>query len=99
MSKYKILFFRWTEVFSSILKTKGHSIIYPDNWDGNDATVLVDGKTELWEFVNNMAESKHELFKDYSFLITRLFDARVNSFIKNILMKTYYFAFPLPETK
>ena len=58
----------------------------PENWDGNDATVLVDGKTELWEFVNSMAESKHELFKDYTFLITRLFDARVKSFVKNILM-------------
>ena len=28
----------------------------------------------------------HDLFKDYMFLITRLFDARVKSFITNILM-------------
>ena len=33
-----------------------------------------------------MAESKHELFKDYTVLITRMFDARVKSFITNILM-------------
>ena len=33
-----------------------------------------------------MSESKHELFKDYNFLITRHFDARVKSFITNILM-------------
>ena len=30
--------------------------------------------------------AKHALFKDYTFLISRLFDARVKSFIKNVLM-------------
>ena len=81
-------FFRWTEVFISILKRKGYHIDYPVDWDGNDATVLVNGQTELWEFVNSMPESNHELLKDYTFLITRLFDARVKSFIKNVLMGT-----------
>ena len=80
------LFSRWIEVFISLLKREGHTIEYPQNWDGNEATVLVDGQTELWEFVNNMAKSKHALFLDYSFLITQLFDARVKSFIKHVLM-------------
>ena len=69
------------------MRLKGYKIEKPEDWDGNEATVLVEG-IELWEFVNNMSESKHELFKDYSFLITRLFDARVKSFIKNVLMGT-----------
>ena len=77
---------RWTEVFISILKRLGHTIVYPEKWDGNDAEVLVDGQTELWEFVNNMSQSKSEILRGFSFLITRLFDARVKSFIKNILM-------------
>ena len=77
---------RWTEVFISILKRLGHTIEYPEKWDGNDAEVLVDGQTGLWEFVNNMSESKNAILRGYSFLITRLFDARVKSFIKNILM-------------
>ena len=78
--------YRWPEVFISILRQKGYKIEYPEDWDGNPSMVLVEG-VELWEYVNNhMSESKHELFKDYSFLITRLFDARVKSFIKNILM-------------
>ena len=64
----------------------GHTTEYPEKWDGNDAEVLVDGQTELWEFVNNMSESKSELLRGFSFLITRLFDARVKSFVKNILM-------------
>ena len=43
-------------------------------------------EVELWEYVNErMAQPKHELFKDYTFLITRMFDARVGSFVKNIL--------------
>ena len=33
-----------------------------------------------------MSDSKHELFRDYTLLITRHFDARVKSFLKNILM-------------
>ena len=77
---------RWSEVFVSLLKRKGFEVEIPDQWDGNDATLLVEGK-ELWDYVNNdMSDSKHVLFKDYTFLISRLFDARVKSFIKNILL-------------
>ena len=77
---------RWTEVFISIFKKKGYRVEIPDNWSGDDSEILVEG-IELWTYVNEeMSQSKHELFKDYTFLITRLFDARVKSFIKNILM-------------
>ena len=77
---------RWSEVFLSLLKRKGYKIEYPNEWNGNDNEILVEGK-ELWSYVNEeMSQSKHELFKDYTFLITRLFDARVKSFVKNILM-------------
>ena len=78
--------YRWSEVFISILKREGYSIEYPDDWDGNDAQILVNGKTELWEFLNNMQESKYQLLKNHPFLITRHFDARVKSLIKNVLM-------------
>ena len=47
---------------------------------------MVEGK-ELWDYVNeDMAQSYHDLFLDYTFLISRLFDARVKSFMKNILL-------------
>lgn len=82
---------RWAEVFLSLLIRKGRDVTIPDNWDGNENELLVEenGKAgvPLWEYVNDiMSETKHELFKDYIFLITRLFDARVKSFVKNILM-------------
>ena len=68
------------------MKRRGYTIEIPDDWDGNDSTLLVNGKTELWEFLNNMQESKYELLKDHTTLITRHFDARVKSLFKNILM-------------
>ena len=77
---------RWTEVFLSLLMRKGYKVDIPEEWNGNEADLKVEG-IELWKYVNEkMSESKHELFKDYIFIITRLFDARVKSFIKNILM-------------
>merc|ERR1711884_368409 len=80
---------RWTEVFICLLRKKGYDIEIPDNWNGNEAELKVAGTgLELWEFINGITpDSKNDLFKDYTLLITRLFDARVKSFIKNILME------------
>ena len=82
---------RWAECFISLLIRKGHVVTIPPNWDGNENELLIeeDGKegVPLWTYVNKvMTGSKHDLFKDYVFLTTRLFDARVKSFTKNILM-------------
>ena len=33
-----------------------------------------------------MSDKRHELFNEYTFLITIMFNARVDSFIKNILL-------------
>ena len=77
---------RWSEVFLSLLMRKGYNIEIPKDWNGNDNELLVEGE-ELWKYVNDiMSENKHDLFKDYTFLITRLFDARVKSLMKNVLM-------------
>ena len=77
---------RWSEVFLSLLLRKGYKVEIPDNWDGEDSTLMVEGK-ELWDYINeDISQTKHELFQDYTFLITRMFDARVKSFIKNILL-------------
>ena len=65
---------------------EGFDVEIPEKWDGNDATLIVEGK-ELWDYVNNvMSANKHELFNDYVFLITLLFDARVKAFVKNVLL-------------
>ena len=82
---------RWSEVVLSLLRKKGVKISIPPNWNGNDKELVVEmdngEKPELWVYVNEkMSHPKHELYKDYIFMITRLFDSRVKSFIANILM-------------
>ena len=81
---------RWSEVVLSLLRKKGVQVSIPPNWNGDDKELSVEEngeKTELWEYVNEkMSQPKHKLFKDYIFMITRLFDSRVKSFISNILM-------------
>ena len=77
---------RWAEMYLNVFKRKGLKIDYPgEDWNGDEDLILVEGKP-LWEFVREMQKSSHELFKDYHFLITRAFDARVRSFVNNILM-------------
>ena len=82
---------RWSEVFLSLLKRKGYKVVIPEAWNGNEAELRVvdpedDNDVELWKFVNErMSQSRYELFKDYTFLITRMFDSRVTSLIKNLM--------------
>ena len=79
---------RWSEIFVTILRRNGEIVEYlegEDGWDGNDDNIRVRGQ-KLWDFVNGMDKSKHDLLRDHVFLITRMFDERVKSFIKNLLM-------------
>ncbi len=77
---------RWSDVMVSVLRRKGFKIDIPENWSGKDEDLMVNGKP-IWEFIEkDLRSTKHELLKDYTFLITRMFDARVKSFISNILM-------------
>ena len=77
---------RFTEIFLSIFRKQGLSVEIPENWSGDDKDIKVEG-TDLWTYVNDiMSQNKHKLFNNYVSLITRHFDARVKSFVKNILM-------------
>ena len=77
---------RWPEMYITLLRENNYKISKPDEYDGHIENILVEGKP-LWKYVNeDMACSKHELFRESIFLITIMFDERVKSFIKNILM-------------
>ena len=77
---------RWSEVYLSLLKRRGYKVKIPQDWNGNDNDLLVEGK-KLWKFINeDMSDKQHELFDEYTLLIARHFDARVQSFIKDILL-------------
>ena len=79
----------WSDMICNILKAeyKDLKIEYgnEDGWNGDDDLIKVNGE-KLWDFVEQMPKSKYELMKDHIVLATRLFDRRVRSFVKNILM-------------
>ena len=81
---------RWAEVFLTLLCREGYKVTVPSEWNGNENELIVEEngeKTELWDYVNNkMSKPKHKLFDEGIVLLTRMFDARVKSFISNILM-------------
>ena len=95
----------WSEVFVSVLKNLDpkYSIRYETHnkakWSGNDADIFVkygDGEEmPLWDFVDSLQKSRHELLHDHVMVITRIFDHRVKSFIKNILMGPGKDKFPI----
>ena len=83
----------WSEVFVAILRRKGYKVDYIENengWDGSDENIMVqddDGVVhKMFDFIEKMDDTKNQLLKDNVVLITRMFDDRVKSFIKNILM-------------
>ena len=77
---------RFTEIFLSIFIRQGYKVEIPEDWNGDDNDIMVEG-IDLWTYVNEvMSQNKHELFSNYVALITRHFDARVKSLVKNILI-------------
>ena len=82
---------RWAEVYLAVLRYMGIEtleVIHGRNgeWNGTDNDILVNGKP-LWEYLMSRKESKNELLMNYIVLVTRIFDNRVKSFMKNIVMK------------
>ena len=85
----------WSEIFVSIFLNMDpkYSVRRSESngaWSGDDSDIFIkygDGEEmPLWDYVNNLPISKHNLLKNHVMLITRIFDNRVKSFIKNILM-------------
>ena len=86
----------WSENFVTLLKK-----LYPEisiryekhnkpNWSGDDNDIFVkygdEEEIPLWEYVKTLPKSKYELLRDQVMDTTRIFDNRVKSFIKNILL-------------
>ena len=77
----------WTEVYVSILLSNGHKIDFdPKSWDGDESKILIDGMP-LPQFKQEKIPNITEFIKDHYVMITRLFDNRVKSFIKNLILK------------
>ena len=87
---------RWPEIFTSILQDMEISgkIDGPlnidfgtdeDLYEKEDNNITVNG-IPLWEFIDKLNLNKPQMLKDEWVLMVRTFDARVKSFIKNVLM-------------
>ena len=82
---------RWAEVYLSVLRNMGIEnleVIHGRNgeWNGTDTDILVNG-IPLWEYLQSRKESQNELLMNYIVLVTRIFDDRVKSFMKHMVMK------------
>ena len=74
---------KWSENFTSLLKLQGHDVQYSHQFD----EVKIDGIT-LVEFMNQN-EGQHEFIRKNILNATRIFDERLKSFIKNIIMSKF----------
>ena len=77
---------RWREVITSLLRLEGHIVSYAPNPDDSENDfVYIDGIL-LEDFVEENLKNKMTEFMSNLYLaITRIFDDRLKSFIKNIL--------------
>ena len=89
---------RWIEVYVCILMDLGITGLEithgkDGNWNGSDAEVLVidstlDKPLPIMDYLKEKKLCKNKTLMNYIFLITRIFDDRVKSFLKNIVMNS-----------
>jgi hypothetical protein len=80
---------RWSEVFVAIFKEQGLVVEYicddDGTWSGRDECIIVEG-LPLWHYIEFKNINKHDLLREEVLHVTRMFDNRVKSFVKNLLM-------------
>ena len=74
---------RWTEIIACIMRMKGHKVIVEK--DGETDSIYVDGD-RLIDYLVKTGQKLHEIIQKETFTITRMFDRKVKSLIKNVLM-------------
>ena len=77
---------RWPSIIASILRKRGHKIKVLDYAaDTANAAMEVDGQP-LTEYLTSTNQTLRGIIQKETFLVTRMFDQRVKSFINKILM-------------
>ena len=74
---------RCPEVIAYLLRKQGHKVEYFKKYVDDTMTV---NEMPLNDFLKKTGQTLHELIQKNTFDVTRIFDNRVKSFIKNILM-------------
>ena len=77
---------RWPQIIACILRKKGHKVEVLDPAASTEnAEIKVDDEL-LTEYLKKTGLTLRDIVQKETFLVTRIFDQRVKSFIKNILM-------------
>jgi hypothetical protein len=80
---------RWSEVFVAMFKEQDVTVTYMTDdvgqWNGSDETILINNQP-LWEYIEAKNINKSNLLREEVLHVTRMFENRVKSFIKNILL-------------
>ena len=79
----------WFDIFATVLKRYGYDVIFEEDengeWDGDEDKITVEGK-KLWDFVDSLNQTRDEILKKCTYIVTMHFEERVKSFIDNILL-------------
>ena len=79
----------WFDIFATVLKRHGYDVIFEEDesgeWDGDEEKITVEGK-KLWDFVDSLNQSRDEILKQCTYIVTMHFEERVKSFLDNILL-------------
>ena len=79
----------WFDIFATVLRKHGYDVIFEEDesgeWDGDEDKIKVEGK-KLWDFVDSLNQTRHEILTDCTYIVTMHFEERVKSFIENILL-------------
>ena len=74
---------RWTEIIACILRMKGHTVYVQNNKETD--SIFVDGDP-LLEYLLKTDQKLHEIIRNETFTVTRMFDRKVKSLVRNVLM-------------
>ena len=87
---------RWPEVSISILKSLGHQISFQRQFcdDGVVSSVFIDG-IPFEEFIARKHISRSEILRKHVVQVTRVFNKRVQCFIRTIVLAEYDGAIPV----
>ena len=74
----------WFDIFATVLKRYGYDVIFEEDengeWDGDEDKITVEGK-KLWDFVDSLNQTRDEILKKCTYIVTMHFEERVKSFI------------------
>ena len=77
---------RWPQIIAAILRKRGHIVEVVDDHISKENVGLLVDQQPLQEYLSKTGQTLRCIVQKETFLVTRMFDKRVKSFINNVLM-------------